>query len=278
MIKVFRFLVMCTISVAFALIASAQSYKQVDVPASYNAIATELIGGPNLEGTSVGIWADAGGVFHGFSVTAKGVFTSFDPPGSAFTHPTFINLQGVIVGLYLDSSFVSHGFILNGGKYTVVNAPGAAGTALTGINDLGEISGTTCSDPACANTGNNTSNQSFVRSTRRQVHILQSTRRNQQRASTVSPLGAVVGSYTDNGGSTCFVECQGYLLFLGTYTTIDFPGATFTFAAGGNVENDIAGTYIDAVGVFNTVFCCTMALTRRSTTPKSESSSLQQAE
>ena len=39
MIKVFRFLVMCTISVAFASIASAQTYKQVDCP--WCAIATD---------------------------------------------------------------------------------------------------------------------------------------------------------------------------------------------------------------------------------------------
>ena len=47
------------------------------------------------------------------------------------------------MGPYLDSTTrpVSHGFILNGGKYTTVNAPGAAGTVLTGINPSGEISG-----------------------------------------------------------------------------------------------------------------------------------------
>lgn len=247
MVKVFRFLIICAISVAFtSSIARAQTYKQVDYP---GAIFTEISGGPNLEGTSVGVWEDTGGVFHGFSVTAKGVFTSFDPPGSAFTQPDFINLQGVIVGAYLDSSNVSHGFILNGKEYTVVNVKGAAGTTLSGINDLGEISGSTCSDSACGNTGLSTFNQSFVRSPGGKYTFFNPPGATSSESSTVSLIGAVVGSYTDNGGSTCSVECQGYLLFLGKHTTINFPGATFTFAGGGNLENDIVGEYLDAAGV-----------------------------
>jgi probable HAF family extracellular repeat protein len=248
MIKVFRFLAMCAISVAFiSSIARAQTYKQVDYP---GAIFTEISGGPNLEGTSVGVWEDTGGVFHGFSVTAKEVFTSFDPPGSIFTEPDFINLQGVIVGLYLDSSNVSHGFILNGKEYTVVDVKGAAGTALSGINDLGEISGFTCSDPACGNTGIGSFNQSFVRSPDGKYTFFNPPGATSSETSTVSLLGAVVGTYTDNGGNTCSVECQGYLLFLGKYTTINFPSVTFTFSTGGNLQNDIVGTYI-AAGVFH---------------------------
>ena len=132
MIKVFRFLAICTIGVAFASsIASAQTFTTIDFP---GAIATDIAGGPNPQGTSVGFQADTSGVLHGFTLTKQGVFTSFDPPGSIFTVAFFIDPQGVIVGEYLDSGSVSHGFILKGGQYTVVNAPGAAGTALSGIN------------------------------------------------------------------------------------------------------------------------------------------------
>jgi hypothetical protein len=54
-IKAFRIVTVCAICVAFATlsIAWAQSYKQVDVPYP-TAVFTEIIGGPNLEGTSVG--------------------------------------------------------------------------------------------------------------------------------------------------------------------------------------------------------------------------------
>ncbi len=124
MIKVFRFVAMCTISVAFATssIASAQVYTTIDFP---GATATTLNGGPNPEGTSVGSYT-ASGVIHGFTLTKKGVFTSFDPPVSTFTSPGFISPQGVIVGGYNDASSVSHGFVLSGGHYTTVDYPGAA--------------------------------------------------------------------------------------------------------------------------------------------------------
>lgn len=245
MIKVFRFLAICTISVAFVTsIASAQTYKQVDYP---GAILTELAGGPNPQGTSVGLWQDTFGVFHGFSLTAKGVFTSFDPPGSTFTSPSFISPQGVIVGLYLDSSFISHGFILDGGKYTTVNAPGAAGTALSGINPSGERSGFTCSDPACGETGLANTSHSFVESKEGVFTFFDPPGATSSSASTVNPSGVVVGAYTDTVGELF----HGYLLKNGTYTTIDFPGAIYgTFAGGGNPENDV-------VGVYNYISSCT---------------------
>jgi hypothetical protein len=242
MTKVFRFLAICTISVAFASsIASAQTYTQVDYP---GAIATGLGGGPNPQGTSVGSYTDTSGVTHGFTLTAKGVFTSFDPPGSTFTTPDFISPQGVIVGGYLDSTNVSHGFILDGGKYTVVNAPGAVGTTLSGINPSGEISGFTCSDPACGTFGAPNPSHSFVISEKGDYTFFDPPGAIRSTTSTVNPSGAIVGFYRDSGRVG-----HGYLLKNGTYTTIDFPGATFTFAGGGNPENDIVGVYIDTAGV-----------------------------
>jgi len=238
MIKLLRFLTICTISVAFASsIASAQTYKQVDYP---GAILTELAGGPNPEGTSVGTWQDTTGVFHGFSLTAKGVFATFDPPGSTFTTASFISPQGVIVGEYLDSTSASHGFILDGGKYTFVDVPGVAGTSLSGINPSGEIAGLTCSDPACGNTGNPNTSHSFVRSKKDVFTFFDPPGATSSSTSTVNPSGAVVGAYTDTVGELF----HGYLLKHETYTIIDFPGALFgTFAGGGNPENDIVGLY-----------------------------------
>ncbi len=241
MIKVFRFLAICTISIAWASIASAQGYTTFDYP---GATATTLNGGPNPQGTSVGSYT-ASGVTHGFTLTAKGVFTSFDPPGSTLTVPNFISPQGVIVGEYLDSGNVSHGFILNAGVYTTVDVvPVAAGTALTGISPSGQISGFTCSDPACGNTGNPNTTHSFVESKKDVFTIFDPPGAISSTASTVNPSGAVVGAYTDSGGVT-----HGYLLQNGTYTTIDFPGAIFTFAGGNNPEGDVVGEYNDTSNV-----------------------------
>jgi hypothetical protein len=239
MIKVIRFFAICTIGIAFATLstASAQTYTQIDYP---NAITTEIDGGPNLEGTSVGSWVDTNGVFHGFSLTANGVFQTFDPPGSAYTTPGFINNQGVIVGVYLDSSSVSHGFIFFKGKYTVVNVAGAAGTTLSGINDLNEISGATCTDPACGLTGNSNTSESFVKSRFGDYDFFNPPGATSSQTSSVSLAGAVVGDYTNAESELS----HGYLLFQGEYSTIDFPGARYgTFAGGGNVANDVVGIY-----------------------------------
>ena len=42
---------------------------------------------------------------------------------------------------------------------------------------------------------------------------------------------------------------HGYLRYHGTFTTIDFPGATSTFAGANNPEGDIVGEYNDTAGV-----------------------------
>jgi len=243
MIKVFRFVAVCTITFAFATlsIAWAQSYTTVDFP---GAVATTLNGGPDPQGTSVGSQTDTGGVTHGFTLSKKGVFTSFDPPGSTLTTPNFISPQKTIVGAYNDAGSVSHGFILDGGKYTTLDFPGAAGTTLTGINPSGELSGFYCSDPACGTTGNPSTNHSFVVSKKGVFTSFDPPGAVSSTASTVNPSGAVVGAYRDSGGVT-----HGYLLYHGTFTTIDFPGSVFTFAGGNNPEGDIIGIYFDTGGV-----------------------------
>jgi hypothetical protein len=245
MTKVLRFLAICTLGVAMATssIAWAQTYATVDFP---GAVATTLNGGPDPQGTSVGSWTDTGGVTHGFTLTKKGVFTSFDPPGSTLTTPNFISPQKTIVGGYNDSGSVAHGFILDGGKYTTLDFPGAAGTNLTGINPSGEMTGFYCSDPACGSTGNASTNHSFSVSKKGAFTSFDPPGAVSSTASTVNPSGAIVGAYVDSGGVT-----HGYLLYHGTFATIDFPGATFTFAGGNNPEGDIVGTYRDSANVFH---------------------------
>ena len=89
----------------------------------------------------------------------------------------------------------------------------------------------------------------------------------------VIPSGAVVGAYTDLSGTTCSTQCQGYMLFHGSYATVNYPGASFTFAGGANAPGEIVGIYTDASGVSHG-FLFNGALHRRSTTL--EPSSLKQ--
>ncbi len=245
MMKIIRFLAICTISAALASsIAWAQTYTAVNYP---GAAATEIVGGPNPQGTSVGIFnMTAGGANHGFAVTAKGVFTPFDPPGSTSTSPNFIAPQGIIVGGYSDSSGVLHGFILSGGTYTTVDLPGAAGTTLSSINPSGEIAGAYCATTALCTAG---SFHSFVLSKKGVVTSFDPPGAvSGSEASVVIPSGAVVGVYSTSGTGTCITECQGYLLYHGEYATINFPGSNFTFAGGANAPGDIVGIYTDSAG------------------------------
>ncbi|MGA2903147.1 MAG: hypothetical protein ABSD98_04920 [Candidatus Korobacteraceae bacterium] len=245
MTKVFRFVAICTISIAFATFSSAwahTTYTQVDYP---GAVLTEIVGGPNLQGTSVGIYElTTGGANHGFARTANGVFTHIDVPGATNTIPNFINLEGVVVGSYTDAAGTSHGFVLNRGSYTTVNYPGEPGDELSGINDLGEISGSYCSDAACDTSA---TFHSFV--LRNGVFTsFDPPGATGSLTSTVSLVGAVVGNYDTTSEPTCTTTCQGYLLFWGRYTTINYPGSSFTFAGGGNVWNTAAGIYVDSSG------------------------------
>jgi len=248
MTRTFRFLAICTIGVALATssIAWAQTYTAVNYP---GAVLTELIGGPNPQGTSVGGYTlTAGGALHGFTVRG-GVFTPFDPPGSTFTTANFINPRGDIVGAYVDAGGVSHGFVLSGGTYTTVDYPGAAGTVLSSVNPSGEMSGATCSDPACGVFGATNVTHGFLVSKK---GVFSATFDPPGAASSttsvVIPNGAVVGASTDLGGTTCSTQCQGYMLFHGSYATINYPGSSFTFAGGANAEGNIVGIYTDPSG------------------------------
>src|SRR5215469_2725460 len=194
MIKVGSLLVICMICVALgsSSIAWGQTYTTIDYP---GATLTALLGGPNPQGTSVGFYVDTSGVTHGFKLDSLGVFTSFDPPGSTFTTPNFISPEGVIVGAYNDAGNVSHGFVLKNGNYTTVDFPGAAGTGLTGLNPSGEMSGFTCSDPAC-----NNFSHSFVVSGTGAFTSFDPPGATASTASAITRLGTVVGAYIDNGG------------------------------------------------------------------------------
>lgn len=238
MIKVVRFLAICIFCAALGSwpIARAQTYKTIDFP---GATATFLLGGPNPQGTSVGNYIDTAGVFHGFTLDSRGAFTSFDPPASTLTTPNFISPEGIVVGAYNDTAGVSHGFVLDGGRYTTVDFPGATGTTLTGLNPSGDMAGFVCSDPACGTTGATSINHSFVVSKAGKFVRFDPPGAVSSQASTIVPSGAVVGAYTDNVGAV-----HGYVWYQGTFSTTDFPGATFTFNGGANPEVSIVGAEI----------------------------------
>jgi hypothetical protein len=237
--KTFRFLTICAVSMAFATLSVAwtQTYKTIDFP---GATATLPIGGPNPQGTSVGIETTAG-FQHGFILTAGGEFTVIDPPGSTLTSPNYIDEQDVVVGNFLDASHVTHGFILYRGHYTTFDVPGALATALSGIMPSGEMTGFTCLvDPTCETPPY----ESFTVSRRGEITSFNPFGAPSSFASGLNPSGTVVGTYTDSGGVT-----HGYQFCHGTFTSNDFPGSILTFNGGINPQGDIVGFYTDSSNV-----------------------------
>jgi probable HAF family extracellular repeat protein len=78
-----------------------------------------------------------------------GVFTEINFPGAVSTSHLNINRQGQIVGIFFpDNQGAGHGFLLSDGIYTQIDSPGAVApgpgitaTGAYGINDRGQIVG-----------------------------------------------------------------------------------------------------------------------------------------
>jgi uncharacterized membrane protein len=107
----------------------------------------------NNRGEIVGFYNDASGsTTTGFLRSRKGRFTSIEVPGSQVTGPLKVNDRRQVVGIYLDADAkpnpdgtpppgVLHGFMWDDGDFKTIDVPGAAATAVLGINNRGQMVG-----------------------------------------------------------------------------------------------------------------------------------------
>jgi uncharacterized membrane protein len=112
----------------------------IDVPGAFRTEAH----GVNNSGQIVGQFVDDLGL-HGFLRGVDGTFTPFDAPEgvSGTTEANGINDAGQIVGSFSDTDFVNHGYRRDpDGSFTTFDVPDATGTALGGIDSLGNMVGT----------------------------------------------------------------------------------------------------------------------------------------
>ncbi|MCZ7637295.1 MAG: hypothetical protein M5U12_15440 [Verrucomicrobia bacterium] len=108
-----------------------------------------LVSSANNRGDVAGDYYDSDGGVHGYvrygqDGRIETIDVPFGVPGT--TSAMAISNQGTIVGSYLGDDGRRHGFILRNGEYTVFDAPGAANTALSAINDRGDLAGYTYVD------------------------------------------------------------------------------------------------------------------------------------
>jgi hypothetical protein len=132
-------LMMAATAATAAIAAEPVSSISFDIPGATNY----FVPGINDDGLVTGSWLAADGSEVGFIRFADGrIGTPIADPkdNSGLTVLRAVNDEGVIAGFY--GANVSSGFLLTEGKFRIADFPGAVATAVRGINNLGDVSGT----------------------------------------------------------------------------------------------------------------------------------------
>jgi hypothetical protein len=122
----------------------------------------------NSSNTAVGSYIDSAGLSHGWMRTSAGAITKIDVPGASTTpgpapcisgnaggtEVEGINDQGYVSGHYWDKSYNEHGFMREpGGRFVILNVPGAYQTAGGAINNALVMVGHWATDSSCDDEG-----------------------------------------------------------------------------------------------------------------------------
>jgi hypothetical protein len=119
--------------------AEPVAFTSFDIPGA----TSYFVAGINDEGLVAGSWTASDGSAIGFIRAPDGrISTPIVHPddNTRTTVLRAVNDDGVVAGFY--GANVSNGFLLTEGKFRTVDFPGAVATALRGINNLGDVSGT----------------------------------------------------------------------------------------------------------------------------------------
>jgi len=88
-----------------------------------------------------GDFTDSDGVTHGF-VLSKGVFTTVDVPGAAFTQINGINAPGRLAGTYSETGDLeenARGYFSSKGDFDTIHPPQSSRTQVGFLNSQGEV-------------------------------------------------------------------------------------------------------------------------------------------
>jgi uncharacterized membrane protein len=179
--------------------------------------------GINARGDIVGRYDDDLKRRHGFLLSERTGFVSFDFPGAIDTAPWGINPTGDIAGRYSSADGKSHAFLLSEGEFTSIDFPGAVETAPLGvpsapvvkINPRGDIVGSYCDAEPCSL---KEPVHGFLLRNEGEFTSIDFPGAIRTATAGISPRGDIVGAYVDRGGRT-----HGFLLSKGE-TTEDAHG------------------------------------------------------
>jgi probable HAF family extracellular repeat protein len=221
------------------------TFSTVDFPGS---VFTEL-SGINPQGDIVGNYVDASLFRVHVLLLRLGSFTTIDFPGAVNTFSASISPQGDIAGGYFNANSPPHGYVLSHGAFTKVDFPGSIATLAFGVNSEGVVVGI-YADASLQVHGFLLSNGNFrtidFPGAIASIFACGAPQGGGTVPLGINPQGDIVGAYCGADGNN-----HGFLLSNGSFRTIDFPGATFTFADGINPEGEIAGGYQRADGTYH---------------------------
>jgi uncharacterized membrane protein len=147
------------------------------------------------------------------------------------------------------SSIRSPGFLLDNGRYTTIQAPGArTHTYAHGINNRGLIAGgfDNASFDAPGGRGHGSIRKKNGQFVQFDVPGAISTNANK-----INDHGQTVGGFNETGISVGAPGSKGFLLHRGRFTTINVPGSIETQALGIDNHGRVVGEYVDAAGTFH---------------------------
>jgi probable HAF family extracellular repeat protein len=138
----------------------------------------------------------------------------------------------------------SPGFLLDRGRYTTIEAPGASvETGAGGINNRGVIVG--------GARGGGRPDRGFLRDTRGRFTTIRYPGARSTLASKINDRGQVIGYFSLTADDPRAEGLTGFLLDRGRYTRIAYPGALITTADGINNRGQVVGEYQDAAGRYH---------------------------
>ncbi len=222
-----------------------------DMPSSTNTEAVAI--SPSVGGAAsrvVGCYvpnSSATGTFDGFEYTlatrGKKSMASFEEIGPADVGlcAYAVNDSGVIVGSYAPDGGAPVGFILNGNVLTPLHAPfpNTCKTIAAGINDTGTVVGEYETNANCASTGGGYAQGGFSWSNGSYVVVPGPTGSVDSIPAAINSAGDIVGGALNNTETAAF----GWLLHRGVYTTLNYPGAAYTWATAVNDTDEVVGYY-----------------------------------
>jgi hypothetical protein len=217
--------------------ASSDHYKftQIEIKGATSANAN----GITNDGLVTGYYLDANSIYHGF-VWRDGRVERVDYPGASGTLLFGVNNRGLAIGYYVEGN-VNHAATYSIWSRTWTALPDIANYPLNqgyGINDLGVVVGNAFSSTASVAWIYDPSTLSYSDFTVPGAAAYTTS------PSDLNDKGQIAGYFADASG-----VYHGFIKEYGTYTTIDAPGAAYTFLDGINNSGVIQGQIYNAAFV-----------------------------